>query len=371
MPGRGANQEKFTLFVEQSADGLSRLGYLLSGDHERTERLVRSTVVRVYREWPRGSPEEILVREWLDDPGEDYVGGLGALPPRQRAAVVLRYWSRLPAAEVARILDCAEAEVAELDEWPEYALRAVAADARPVAVSADEAAEAALAQRRQRWRSVAVAAVVLVVAGVFATMISVGAPESAPEAEVVAPPSWTGVPTGQLAPDMGAVVVDDQARKLTAQLAGAMDRVLPEVTNVRSGPSGPRTGYTERPPLEFYTRVRSQPPGTYFAQAIVDAHGESAFLLLEVRREPEPEAPEQASCREFERDCRSRAFPDRTRADVVGYLDPASQNIVRTLNSLRPDGTSVQVTVFGVERESGAPSIGVAELFRFAQVFTF
>lgn len=369
MPGRGANQQNFHLFVERSTDGLSRLGYLLSGDHERTARLVRSTVVRMYRAWPRGSPVEMLVREWLDDPGEGHVGGLGELPPRQRAAVVLRCWSGLPAAEVAGILEWPESEMAELDEWPPDALRAMAADAPRVTVSAEEVVEVALAQRRQRWRSVAVAAVVLVVAGVFAATISVGAPESAPEAEL--PPPWTGVPTASLAPDMGAVVVDDQARKLTAQLADAMDQVLPDVTNVRAGPSGPRTGYTVRPPLEFYTRARSQPPGTYFAQAIVDAHGESAFLLLEVRQEPVPVEPGQASCRELGRDCRSREFEDRTRADVVAYLDPASQNVVRSLKSLRPDGTYVQVTVYGAERSTGAPAIGVAELFRFAQVFTF
>lgn len=360
VPGRGANEETF-----------SQLGYLLSGDDELTERLVRLAAVEVCRAGPRGSPVEILAREWLEDPGDGYQDdpdiplrqALAALPPPQRAAVVLRHWSGLPEEEVARIVGCSAQDVASLGEWPADALRSLAARAPSVVVPPEEVEQVVRAQRRQRWRSVGGATLVLVVAGVLATTLSVGSPESAPEAEVTAPPGWTEVRTVPLAPDMGAVVVDDQARKLTAQLADAVDEVLPELANVRAGPSGPLTGFTERTPLEFYTRARSQPPGTYFAQAIFDADGESALLLVEVRRLLAASAWQP--CPKRGQECAYREYADKTRADVVGYVDAGSANVVRALTSLRPDGTFVHVTVYGVE-----PPLSVEELFGFARVFS-
>jgi hypothetical protein len=359
VPGRGANEETF-----------SQLGYLLSGDDELTERLVRLAVVQVCRAGPRGSPPvETLVREWLEDPGDGYRAdtdvpirqALGALPPPQRAAVVLRHWSGLPEAEVARIVGCSEADVASLGEWPRDALRTLAADAPPVVVPADEVAQVVRDQRRHRLRSVTVAAVVLTAAGVLATTLSVGSPASAPEAEV-APTPWTSARAVPVAPDMGAVVIDDQARELTAQLADAVDEVLPELANVRAGPSGPLTGFTERAPLEFYTRARSQE--TYLAQAIFDADGESALLLLEVRRLTAVSG--WSPCPRRGQECAFREYPDQTRADVVGYVEAGSRNVVRSLTSLRPDGTFVHVTVYGVELP-----LSVTELFQFAQVFSF
>ncbi|GAB3457642.1 RNA polymerase sigma factor [Actinophytocola sediminis] len=330
----------------------SQLGYLLSGDHDRAARLVRAA-----RSSPGGSPVAALVQEFLADPGEghgrDDVPELAGLPPRRRAAVVLRYWAGLSAAEVAWTLRCTEAEVDEPGDWSPAALRTVAA-------------EAVGGRRRRRLRAVAVAVGVLVAAGVFATMLSAGSTESAPEAAVSRPP-WTAPADGRLttlAPGSGAVVIDARARKLTEQLTTVVDREFPELTKVRAGPSGPMTGYTVRPPLEFYTRAETYPPDTYFAQAIVDAHGKGVLVLLELRRQVVEEQGWQPCRPEFEQDCVYREFPDRTRAVVEGYLDPGSRDVVRRLTSLRPDGTLARVTAYG-------SPISVAELFRFALVFTW
>lgn len=346
VPAQRADEELF-----------SRLGYLLSGDHERTARLVRS-VGEQYRSSPGESPFELLVREWLDDPGVGYgrddVPSLAALPPRRRAAVVLRHWAGLPVGEVARILQCVEAEVDEPGEWPAETMRAIAEEAVGV-------------RRRHRLRSAAIAVGVLGVAGVFATMLSLGSPEPALEAEVPPTPSWTPAPRERvtLPPGSGAVVVDAQARKLTATLAEALEREFPQLSNLRAGPSGPLTGYTARAPMEFYTRAETHPPHTYFAQAIVDVRGEGVLVLLEVRKLGVDAAREWVPCRpEYERGCAYREYPDRTRADVEEFTDPASQGVVRRLTSLRADGTFTRVTAYG-------SPLREAELFGFARVFTW
>lgn len=327
---------------------VSQLGYLLGGDHELSARLVRAVA---------DPTVESLVRAWLADPGETYgpdgVAALAALPPRRRAAVVLRHWAGLPVAEVARILDCPPDQVDEPGEWSAQELRA--ATGTPGT------------SRRHRLRSAVAAVGVLAAAAVLATMLGTGSPDQAPEAEV-STPSWIpGTDSGletTLAPGVGAVVVDARARRLTEQLALAVDRELPELAEARTGPSGPLTGYTERPPLEFYTRAETTPPGTYYAQAMLDAHGEAALLLFEVWRVAAKQADWVPRCPGFERDCAYREFPDRTMAEVEEFVDQASGGHGRRVTALRPDGTFARVTVYG-------PALGLGEMFRFASVFTW
>jgi DNA-directed RNA polymerase specialized sigma24 family protein len=52
------------------------------------------------------------------------------LPPRQRAAVVLRCWEDLPITEVARALDCSEGTVKSQTSRGLAALRGVLAPGR-------------------------------------------------------------------------------------------------------------------------------------------------------------------------------------------------------------------------------------------------
>jgi RNA polymerase sigma factor (sigma-70 family) len=81
----------------------------------------RALVNRATNRWRRRGrrPEAPLAHHDVAEPDhsdgvvvrEAVVEALRALPPRQRAAVVLRYLDDLPIADVARALDCSEGAV--------------------------------------------------------------------------------------------------------------------------------------------------------------------------------------------------------------------------------------------------------------------
>lgn len=120
---------------------LVRTAYLLTGDHHEAEDLVQSTLAKVYLGWSRirrlDVPDAYVHRALVNNnlsrfrkrrvaqlltpllpergrtdphsPIEDralLMAALATLPPRQRAAVVLRYWEDLSEQQVADILGC-------------------------------------------------------------------------------------------------------------------------------------------------------------------------------------------------------------------------------------------------------------------------
>lgn len=125
-------------FVELYRDRyepMVRLAYLLTSDRATAEELVQDAFVKVHRQWDRGidHPKAYLrtavvnachswgrrkVRERehhrrrleaVPDPElvSDEMGDiLTALPDRQRAAIVLRYYEDLPEDEIAELLGC-------------------------------------------------------------------------------------------------------------------------------------------------------------------------------------------------------------------------------------------------------------------------
>ena len=130
---------EFVEFARTRGPALRRMAYLLCADWHRAEDLVQSTLIKLFEAWPRVRPDgtvdayvrRILVRTAIDEsrrfwsreqPAErlpelptedkstdsamDVRCALAALPPRQRAVVVLRYWEDLPVDEVARLLGC-------------------------------------------------------------------------------------------------------------------------------------------------------------------------------------------------------------------------------------------------------------------------
>ncbi|MBW4715713.1 SigE family RNA polymerase sigma factor [Saccharothrix obliqua] len=134
----------FGEFVAARALVLRRTAYLLCGDWHRAEDLVQTALAKLYVAWPRvrrdGSVDayarKVLVRAAIDDsrrgfrrretvvaaPPEtptrgdapadfDVRDALAALPPGQRAVVVLRYWEDLTVAETARLLGRTEGTV--------------------------------------------------------------------------------------------------------------------------------------------------------------------------------------------------------------------------------------------------------------------
>jgi RNA polymerase sigma-70 factor (sigma-E family) len=139
-------KNEFEQFVAGATDELLRTGYLVVWDLPEAEDLVQETLLRVAKRWPRvrsmdhpiAYARRILLNLALDgaqrrsrrraelngseladradersrralgriDNHADVVSALATLPPRQRAALVLRYFLDLPEAEVAAALGC-------------------------------------------------------------------------------------------------------------------------------------------------------------------------------------------------------------------------------------------------------------------------
>jgi len=138
--------ERFTDFVRAHSGSLFRTAYLMTGDYQRAEDLLQTTLVRVYQRWPRvermdwpvGYARKVLVSQasswWRrrsshespmlirDQPsGQDQMEEVAehervwqavlTLPPRQRAVTVLRYYEDLSEAEIAETLSMAPGTV--------------------------------------------------------------------------------------------------------------------------------------------------------------------------------------------------------------------------------------------------------------------
>jgi RNA polymerase sigma-70 factor (sigma-E family) len=134
--------DDFESLFRTRAPALLRTAYLLTGDRHLAEDLVQEALARTHRAWPRlcagGNPEayarrvmyHLQVSRWRQRrasevlPGElphsastrDHAGdavqrlvlrrALLALPARQRAVIVLRFFEDRSEAETAEILEC-------------------------------------------------------------------------------------------------------------------------------------------------------------------------------------------------------------------------------------------------------------------------
>lgn len=139
---------EFAAFVLSRSRALLSVAVLLTGDHQRGEDLMQTALLKAYDAWPRlRQPQaaepyvrRIMVttsiswwrRRWRAEvPTEDVAGRAGpgaavpgldpallvdgrtqmwphllALPPRQRAVLVLRYYEDLPVARIAELMGC-------------------------------------------------------------------------------------------------------------------------------------------------------------------------------------------------------------------------------------------------------------------------
>jgi RNA polymerase sigma-70 factor (sigma-E family) len=131
----------FEAFVAERSAALLRTAVLLTHDRGHAEDLVQAALIKTYRHWrrvsERGDPyayvRRVLVtsaaswrrlratQEIVDLPAVDRVDerpvpdlgerdlltrALETLPPRMRAALVLRYWEDLSEADTAAAMDC-------------------------------------------------------------------------------------------------------------------------------------------------------------------------------------------------------------------------------------------------------------------------
>jgi RNA polymerase sigma factor (sigma-70 family) len=130
----------FQLALDQHRDSLARFLAATVGPHEADDCL-QETLIAALRAYPR-LREGSNVRAWLfaiarnkaldehrarmrrpvpvaetehgsvataDEPDQELWTAVRALPPKQRAAVVLRFVNDLPHRDIARVLDCSEA----------------------------------------------------------------------------------------------------------------------------------------------------------------------------------------------------------------------------------------------------------------------
>ena len=143
---RQSDEDGFTDFVRAHSATLFRTAYLMTGDYQRAEDLLQTTLVRVYQRWPRveamdrpvGYARKVLVSQAIswwrrrsshesplllrDEPAwggrleevaehERVWEAVLSLPPRQRAVTVLKYYEDLSEAEIAATLDMAPGTV--------------------------------------------------------------------------------------------------------------------------------------------------------------------------------------------------------------------------------------------------------------------
>lgn len=135
-----ADEVAYREYVTARMDSMRRVAYLLCRDWHTADDLVSITITKLYRHFPRVKDDErlegyvrrIMLRTWLDERrrpwrreqplaempelGETTRYGvvdrapllelLEHLPPRQRAAVVLRLYCDLSVADTADILGC-------------------------------------------------------------------------------------------------------------------------------------------------------------------------------------------------------------------------------------------------------------------------
>lgn len=144
-PEPDSDSEQFRQFVSTRSSALLRTAYLLTGDYARAEDLLQSALIRAHRHWRRvhkqGEPEayvrKIIVNlntdwwrrrsslEQVVDPAaneassasapdafaayelrDELWAALRGLPPKMRAALVLRYFEDLTEAQAAHVLGC-------------------------------------------------------------------------------------------------------------------------------------------------------------------------------------------------------------------------------------------------------------------------
>lgn len=146
------DDDTFRRYAAEAIGPLGRLATLLCGDRHFAEDLVQISLIRIYRVWPRihqtstvdAYARQVLLRCWLTerrrawrrrehrdgqlpdrpddrpDPAlalesidvrERLRRALAEVPPRQRAALVLRYWAQQSVAETAAIMRCSEGTV--------------------------------------------------------------------------------------------------------------------------------------------------------------------------------------------------------------------------------------------------------------------
>lgn len=101
----------FSAFVLARSPALLRTARLITGETALAQDLVQAALMKAWPRWSRiDAPEAYvrtaMVRTYLVDTATAVRAALAALPPRQRAVIVLRYLDDLSEAQTADALGC-------------------------------------------------------------------------------------------------------------------------------------------------------------------------------------------------------------------------------------------------------------------------
>lgn len=333
---------EFGEFVDARALVMRRTAFLLCGDWHRAEDIVQTALAKLYVAWPRvrrdsldAYSRKVLVRTAIDegrrgffqrersvdvvperavsDHTTDYDlrEALDALPPGQRAVVVLRYWEDLSITETARILGRTEGTVKSQAAKGLAALRELLVDEPHSNIHRADVIRAGKAKLARRRTSIAtaLAAVVLVA---FGSLIYVARP---------LPTAGKGTSYNNSAADRNA--------ELTEVLRRA--DILPAGVTAQDPPGSRALAFVES-------------HGRRWAVArLKDAEGTSA-LTITLMHNPSGQLtgcspPEVAPCEIREVD------GNKLRVTILGKQTGAHAYNVQTY---RPDGTYIEVMVVNV-----------------------
>jgi RNA polymerase sigma-70 factor (sigma-E family) len=326
---------EFGEFVDARALVMRRTAYLLCGDWHRAEDIVQTALIKLYVAWSRVRKDsvdayarKVLVRTAIDEGRRGFFQrersvdvvpelavtddsadfdlrlALDALPPGQRAVVVLRYWEDLSVTETARILGRTEGTVKSQAAKGLAALRDLLEDEPALRIYRSEVIRKGKTKLARRRTAIATVMAFVLLAG-LGTVGYLALPRQMPGAASTA----------------GAGVVDRNAQ-LTAILRAA--NVIPAGVTAEDVPGAKA--------LEFFER-----DGRRKAAALLrDARGTSAFTVM-LYRDPGTSVPE---CLSGE-DCKIEMIGGVTVwSAVVRREDGAFAFDVR---AYRPDGTYVEI----------------------------
>ncbi|WP_335618091.1 SigE family RNA polymerase sigma factor [Lentzea guizhouensis] len=345
MDRRDLRDREFGEFVDARALVMRRTAFLLCGDWHRAEDIVQTALIKLYVAWSRVRKDsldayarKIVVRAAIDETRRgffqrersvdavpdraapevheadpDLRQALDALPPGQRAVVVLRYWEDLSITETARILGRTEGTVKSQAAKGLAALRELLVDEPESNIRRDTVIRAGRTKLARRRTAVAGALVFALVAGLGSVI-------------------WMARPQLTSSSNSGG-----SATSGTIDRSSQLSFVLRQANVVPSGV------VLQNPPgaqaLQF---VRED--GRYSASALlVDAGGTSA-LTVRVYRDPAAVLPD---CRPGDgTDCRIEEVDGiKVRSSIARREDGAFAHDVR---ALRPDGTYVEVSSVNV-----------------------
>lgn len=335
---------EFGEFVDARALVMRRTAYLLCGDWHRAEDIVQTALIKLYVVWSRVRKDsvdayarKVLVRTAVDETRRGFFQrertvdvlpepavtdesadfdlrlALDALPPGQRAVVVLRYWEDLSVTETARILGRTEGTVKSQASKGLAALRELLEDEPKLRIYRSEVIRKGKTKLARRRATIATAMAFVVMAGLG----TVG--------YLALPRQLSG------ATSISGEVVVDRNDQLTAILRDA--NVLPAGVTAQDVPSVPAGA------LQFFDIGDSRRA----VALLKDAQGTGA-VTIELDR---GSGTDLSTCFEPEvAPCELREVDGiRIRSSIAGRQDSVH---IYQVEALRPDRTYVKVSSVNV-----------------------